>query len=73
MNFSSLSITGASPIGHWLDHSGLNEGDVAQARAHWQAAERLVDGVFAIAAALHLGPSRLDGGLAGLPAHVRSV
>jgi hypothetical protein len=73
MNFPSSSITGASPIGHWLDHSGLNEGDVALARAHWHSAERLVAGAFAIAAALHLGPSRLDGGLAGLPAHVRSV
>ena len=73
MNFPSLSITGASPSGHWLTHSGLNEGDVALVRAHWQSAERLVDGVFAIATALHLGPTRLDGGLAGVPAHVRSV
>ena len=73
MNFPSHSITGASPIGHWLEHSGLNEGDIVQARAHWQSAERLVDGLFAIVAALHLGPTRLEGGLTGVPAHVRSV
>ena len=73
MNFPSSSITGASPIGHWLEHSGLNEGDVAQARTHWQRAERLVEGMFAFAAALHLGPSRLERGLAGTPAHVRQV
>jgi hypothetical protein len=73
MNFPSSSITGASPIGHWLDHSGLNEGDVALARTHWQRAEHLVEGMFALAAALHLGPRRLDQGLIGVPAHVRSV
>lgn len=73
MNFPSSSITGASPMGQWLDHSGLNEGDVALARTHWQHAERLVEGMFAFAAALHLGPSRLDQGLNGAPAHVRSV
>ena len=73
MNFPSSSITGASPIGQWLDHSGLNAGDIAQARAHWQSAERLVNGAFAIFAALRLGPTRLDGGLARMPAHARSV
>jgi hypothetical protein len=70
---NSTPSTDLSPAGPWLEHSGLNEGDVAQARTHWQNAERLVDTLFALAEGMHLGPERIDSGLGSAPAHVRRV
>jgi len=72
MNTVAPTIT-PSPVGPWLAQTGLNEADVALVRAHWIGAERLVDAMFALAAGLHLGPARIEGGLSSAPAHVRNV
>lgn len=57
----------------WLDVSGLNAGDVAQARAHMHSAERIVDTLFALAEGLHLGPARIERAPGSSAAHIRSV
>ena len=57
----------------WLDDSGLNSGDVAQARTHMHSAERIVDTLFALAEGLHLGPARIESARGRSAAHIRSV
>ena len=57
----------------WLDSSGLNAGDVVQARVHMHSAERIVDTLFSLAEGLHLGPARLERAPGSSAAHIRSV
>jgi hypothetical protein len=64
----SISLSDA-----WLETSGLNAGDVAQARTHMHNAERIVDTLFALAEGLHLGPARIDHAPGSSAAHIRSI
>lgn len=73
MSASIMPSQSHSPDESWLDDSGLNAGDVAQARAHMHSAERIVETLFALAEGLHLGPARIERAPGSSVAHIRSV